>query len=63
MMPGGGGTGTFFTWIITAVVLHEVSLNFMFVAQMALFARISDPIIGGTYMTLLNTIANVGAKW
>ncbi|CAM9129657.1 unnamed protein product [Laminaria digitata] len=63
MMPGGSGTGTFFRWIIAAVVLHEVSSNCMFVAQMAFFSRISDPIIGGTYMTLLNTIANVGGKW
>lgn len=55
--------GKFFRWIITAVVLHEVSSNCMFVAQMAFFSRISDPVIGGTYMTLLNTIANVGAKW
>ena len=33
----------------------------MFVAQMAFFARVSDPRIGGTYMTLLNTIANLGS--
>lgn len=63
MIPGDGGMGKFFRWIITAVVLHEVSSNCMFVAQMAFFSRISDPVIGGTYMTLLNTIANVGAKW
>lgn len=63
MMPGGSGLATFFRWIIAAVVLHEVSSNCMFVAQMAFFSRISDPVIGGTYMTLLNTIANVGGKW
>jgi PAT family acetyl-CoA transporter-like MFS transporter 1 len=28
----------------------------MFVAQMSFFAKISDPAIGGTYMTLLNTV-------
>jgi len=32
----------------------------MFVAQMAFFARVSDPLIGGSYMTLLNTLANLG---
>jgi len=37
--------------------------NAMFVAQMSLFARVSDPRIGGTYMTLLNTVANLGYKW
>lgn len=28
----------------------------MFVACMAFFAKISDPRVGGTYMTLLNTL-------
>ena len=32
----------------------------MFVAMMAFFTRISDPRIGGTYMTVLNTVANLG---
>ncbi len=32
----------------------------MFVSQMAFHAKISDPGIGGTYMTLLNTISNFG---
>lgn len=32
----------------------------MFVSQMAFHAQISDPAIGGTYMTLLNTVANLG---
>lgn len=35
----------------------------MFVAQMAFFAKISDPAIGGTYMTLVNTFANIGGTW
>lgn len=35
----------------------------MFVACMAFFARISDPLVGGTYMTLLNTVTNLGGNW
>lgn len=35
----------------------------MFVAVMAFFARISDPAVGGTYMTLLNTLTNLGNSW
>lgn len=35
----------------------------MFVASMAFNARISDPRIGGTYMTLLNTVQNLGGNW
>ena len=34
-----------------------------FVAQMAFFNRVSDPRIGGTYLTMLNTLANLGAQW
>ena len=35
----------------------------MFVAIMAFHAKISDPTIGGTYMTLLNTVSNLAAQW
>lgn len=35
----------------------------MFVSLMAFFAQISDSSIGGTYMTLLNTICNLGGNW
>jgi len=32
----------------------------MFVPTIAFFAKVSDPVIGGTYMTLLNTVCNLG---
>lgn len=35
----------------------------MFVATLAFFSRISDPRFGCTYMTLLNTLANLGYMW
>ena len=35
----------------------------MFVSGMAFNAKISDPLIGGTYMTLLNTVSNLGGVW
>ena len=35
----------------------------MTVSQMAFNARISDPVIGGTYMTMLNAISNLGTRW
>ena len=35
----------------------------MYVACMAFHAKVSDPMIGGTYMTLLNTVTNLGANW
>lgn len=30
---------------------------------MAFNAKVSDPLIGGTYMTLLNTVSNLGGNW
>ena len=35
----------------------------MYVAIMAFNAKVSDPLIGGTYMTLLNTVSNLGGNW
>lgn len=35
----------------------------MSVAGQAFFSRISDPRYGGTYLTLLNTVNNLGTRW
>lgn len=35
----------------------------MFVSFMAFHAQISDPRVGGTYLTLLNTVTNLGGNW
>lgn len=43
--------------------MHEVAGSLIFLSQMSFFAKVSDPAIGGTYMTLLNTMANLGSKW
>lgn len=53
----------FYGLLVLVSILHSIAVNMMFVSQMALFAKISDPTMGGTYMTLLNTITNLGAKW
>ncbi|EEP75551.1 conserved hypothetical protein [Uncinocarpus reesii 1704] len=54
-------------WYIFVVVLEHVfstSMNtIMFVAVSAFHARISDPTIGGTYMTLLATVSNLGGTF
>lgn len=42
---------------------YQVFLYAMFCSAMAFFAKISDPKIGGTYMTLLNTLHNLGGNW
>ncbi|GLE10120.1 hypothetical protein PINS_up022115 [Pythium insidiosum] len=53
----------YYGFILLVGALHEIAANMMYVPQMAFFARISDPFIGGTYMTFLNTITNLGSKW
>lgn len=35
----------------------------MLVSLLAFFSRISDPRFGGTYITFLNTITNLGFSW
>ena len=43
--------------------MWTVVSTMMFSAQMEFFAKIADPAIGGSYMTLLNTVANMGNTW
>jgi len=53
--PAGGTTG----WYLGVVIVEHVFSTFMstvmFVAISAFHAKIADPVIGGTYMTLLAT--------
>ncbi|KAK0087157.1 hypothetical protein PV325_001670 [Microctonus aethiopoides] len=49
--------------IISLYFLHQIATTSMFVASMAFFAKVSDPAVGGTYMTFLNTLANLGGNW
>jgi len=53
----------FYALVLVVALMGAVASEWMFVSQMAFFANISDPSMGGTYMTLLNTIANLGQKW
>merc|ERR1712194_214170 len=51
-------------WLAMLVVtlMSSVATEWMFVSQASFFAKVSDPAMGGTYMTLLNTLANFGQK-
>lgn len=55
IFPAGGVT----TWYLLTVIVEHVFSTFMstvmFVAISAFHAKIADPVIGGTYMTLLAT--------
>lgn len=60
---GGEMYPLFYVLFIIVMVLHELSSNLMSGSMMSFFAKIADPSIGGTYMTLLNTVMNLGGKW
>ncbi|EDS34770.1 acetyl-coenzyme A transporter 1 [Culex quinquefasciatus] len=49
--------------LLTNYGLYQIALYIMFVAVMAFFARINDPAVGETYMTLLNMLSNLGGNW
>lgn len=56
--PGSPSDGVPFWYLMTVILEHVVSTfmnTVMFVAISAFHARIADPAIGGTYMTLLAT--------
>lgn len=53
----------FYGVLIVVLSMHEIASNMIFISSISFFAKISDPLIGGTYMTLLNTISNLGSKW
>jgi PAT family acetyl-CoA transporter-like MFS transporter 1 len=55
IFPAGGATGGFLLVVIAEHVLSTFMNTVMFVAVSAFHAKISDPLIGGTYMTLLAT--------
>lgn len=55
-----------FYYYLLCLLINSIQSIFtysMFVSQMAFFSRVSDKKIGGTYMTFLNTITNMGGNW
>ncbi|KAF2150121.1 hypothetical protein K461DRAFT_229997 [Myriangium duriaei CBS 260.36] len=63
IFPKGGTT----TWYLLIVIVEHIFSTFMntvmFVAVSAFHAKIADPVIGGTYMTLLATVSNLGGTF
>ncbi|KAI0294848.1 acetyl-coenzyme A transporter 1-domain-containing protein, partial [Multifurca ochricompacta] len=53
----------FFAFLVMFRSLGEMASTTQFVCNSAFHARISDPMIGGTYITLLNTVSNLGGTW
>jgi len=53
----------FWAAVIASTGLQTIVNSLQFNAQMTFFAHRVDPAIGGSYMTLLNTAANLGGTW
>jgi len=55
------------TWTLLLIFVlsnvHSLVTSVMFLAQISFFTQVADPLVGGTYMTLLNTMSNLGGKW
>eukprot|EP00455_Lapot_gusevi_P041790 TRINITY_DN4888_c0_g1_i2.p1 TRINITY_DN4888_c0_g1~~TRINITY_DN4888_c0_g1_i2.p1 ORF type:complete len:219 (-),score=35.63 TRINITY_DN4888_c0_g1_i2:29-685(-) len=62
--PGAANLSTgFYLVLLTMQLSYEFVQNMMFVSICGYFIQISDTRIGGTYMTFLNTISNLGGTW
>ncbi|KAG5438928.1 hypothetical protein PCANB_002258 [Pneumocystis canis] len=58
IFPYDGKIDSIYFYII---ILQNMLSSFMSIN--AFHTRIADPMIGGTYMTLLNTVCNLGGTW
>ncbi|KAH7304973.1 acetyl-coenzyme A transporter 1-domain-containing protein [Stachybotrys elegans] len=63
MFPAEGVTSGYLLVVIASHVFSTFTNTIMFVAVSAFHARVSDPVIGGTYMTLLATVSNLGGTF
>lgn len=61
--PPGGMTNSYFALIVISTVSASCASTVQFVGLSAFHTQIADPLIGGTYMTLLNTVSNLGGTW
>lgn len=59
---GAAPTYIYFVYLINDI-LYTSCAYCMHITITALFIKVSDPTVGGTYMTMLNTIDNFGGMW
>ena len=62
-LSDGAFPGYYYPLVIAVFALHRATLYAQKVSLVAFMVRISDPVIGGTYMTLLMTLLNLGDMW
>ncbi|KAI1103209.1 MFS general substrate transporter [Jackrogersella minutella] len=63
VFPAGGVQPWYLLLVIGEHVFSTFTSTVMFVAVSAFHARVADPVIGGTYMTLLATVSNLGGTF
>ena len=64
MFPSTGVvTRPYFIMIIIQHLMGSFMNTVQFVGISAFHTRVADPLLGGTYMTLLNTVSNFGGTW
>ncbi|KAF9436260.1 hypothetical protein BGZ76_004465 [Entomortierella beljakovae] len=56
-------TPGYFYIVLATTVTTSFTSTVSFVSMGAFMTVIADPVIGGTYMTLLNTMSNFGGTW
>jgi len=56
-------TTSYFYMVLITTVATSFTSTVAFVSMGAFMTVIADPVIGGTYMTLLNTLSNFGGTW
>ncbi|ODN77190.1 hypothetical protein L202_05713 [Cryptococcus amylolentus CBS 6039] len=61
--PSSGVGSGYFSLIIATMLFSSLTSTVQFVGICAFHTQIADPLIGGTYMTLLNTVSNLGGTW
>ncbi len=60
LAAGDSASTLFYALVFVMSLVATGAMQIMFTAKMTFFSKVSDPAIGGTYMTVLNTIANIG---
>ncbi|KAI9821486.1 MAG: hypothetical protein M1832_003333 [Thelocarpon impressellum] len=63
IFPKDGVTQWYLLVVIAEHIFSTFTNTIMFVAVSAFHAKIADPTIGGTYMTLLATVSNLGGTF
>ncbi|CRL03822.1 CLUMA_CG016290, isoform A [Clunio marinus] len=52
----------YYAGIMIIIFFYQIALRSMYTADMSFFAKVADPMVGGTYMTLMN-ISYIGGKF